>query len=76
MRRRKEWFGRMSAAYVVLWWVRAGHRPTVDEAIERLEHLRRHGPTQQAFTFRQAFVPPDEPQAGASLGFGNQCPAT
>jgi len=76
MRRRKEWFERMSEAYVVLWWVREGHRPTVAEAIERLEHLRRHGPTPTAFTFRQAFVPPDTPESGASFGLGSECPAT
>ena len=29
MRRRKEWFERMSEAFLVLWWVREGHRPSV-----------------------------------------------
>lgn len=33
MRRRKDWFERMSEAFLVLWWVNKGHRPTVDEAI-------------------------------------------
>ena len=37
MRRRKEWFERMRDASVVLWWVRQGHRPTVPEAIAKLE---------------------------------------
>ena len=37
MRRRKEWFERMREAYVVLWWVREGHRPDIDEAVARLE---------------------------------------
>ena len=76
MRRRKEWFERMSEAYMVLWWVREGHRPTVSEAIARLKFLRLHGPTPKAFTFRQAFVPPDVPQPDAPFGFGNECPAT
>ena len=58
MRRRKEWFERMREAYVVLWWVPTGHRPTASEAIARLEHLRLHGPTPEAFTLRETFLPP------------------
>jgi uncharacterized protein DUF3291 len=38
-----------------LWWVPAGHRPTVGEAEERLLHLREHGPTKYAFTLRTLF---------------------
>jgi hypothetical protein len=36
MRRRKEWFQRMREAYVVLWWVPRGHRPTSSKAITKL----------------------------------------
>ncbi len=61
MRRRKEWFERMRDASVVLWWVRQGHRPTVPEAIAKLELLRTQGPTAEAFTFRHAFLAPDAP---------------
>jgi hypothetical protein len=31
MRRRREWFEHMDL-YMVLWWVPAGHRPTIEEA--------------------------------------------
>ena len=62
MRRRQEWFERMPEAYLVLWWVREGHRPAIPEAIARLELLRDHGPTAEAFTFRHAFPPPGAPQ--------------
>lgn len=58
MARRKEWFDRFDGPYVVLWWVAAGHRPDLQEAQERLEHLQSHGPTSQAFTFKQRFPPP------------------
>lgn len=61
MRRRKEWFERMRDASVVLWWVRQGHRPTVPEAIAKLELLRTRGPSAEAFTFRHAFLAPDAP---------------
>ena len=76
MKRRKEWFERMREAYVVLWWVRKGHRPTIPEAIERLELLRAKGPTEEAFTFRQAFLPPDALQPKPMFGFSSDCPAT
>ena len=76
MRRRKEWFERTREAYVVLWWVRKGHRPTVPEAIAKLDLLRAKGPTEDAFTFRRAFRAPDAPQPGAPFAFGDECPAT
>jgi hypothetical protein len=58
MRRRREWFTRMAEAYLVLWWVPAGHRPTLDEAAAKLESLRLHGATAEAFTFGDAFKAP------------------
>lgn len=51
MRRRREWFARQPEATLVLWWVSAGHEPSVEEAADRLEQLRREGPTASAFTF-------------------------
>jgi hypothetical protein len=59
MRRRREWFDHMDL-YMVLWWVPAGHRPTIDEAKERLALLEAHGPTPRAFTFKIPFPAPDE----------------
>jgi hypothetical protein len=55
LRRRREWFSRMEDAMLALWWVPAGHLPSVEAAVARLEQLRAHGPTDQAFTFRQRF---------------------
>ena len=40
MRRRWEWFERFPDAYVALWWVPVGHRPTVAEAVGRLAYLQ------------------------------------
>lgn len=57
LRRRKEWFDAVETPFQVLWWVAAGHIPTVSEAKERLEHLTIHGPTAHAFTFRAPFPP-------------------
>jgi hypothetical protein len=47
--RREEWFEKMDERYFVMWWVPAGHRPTVAESVERLDHLRRLGPSDFAF---------------------------
>ncbi len=58
VRRRREWFAKMDLAYMVLWWVPDGHRPSVNEAAERLAMLRERGPSIEAFTFREAFPPP------------------
>ncbi|HUH07476.1 MAG TPA: DUF3291 domain-containing protein [Egibacteraceae bacterium] len=58
LRRRREWFTKMREVSVALWWVPAGHLPTVDEAKQRLELLHRDGPSARAFTFREPFPPP------------------
>ena len=75
MRRRREWFERMRESHMVLWWVRRGHRPTVIEAIAKLESLRANGPSADAFTFRHAFPAPDATPSTA-IDFGEECPAT
>ncbi len=58
LQNRRDWFERMAEAWAALWWVPAGHQPTVAEAKERLEHLRAHGDTARAFSFRNVFPPP------------------
>ena len=76
MRRRREWFERMDEAFLVLWWVPAGHVPSVDEALERLALLRAQGPTARAFTFRHGFPPPDAAPSRPPVTFDDACPAT
>lgn len=64
-RRRKEWFEAMDEMHMALWWVPSGHTPTVLEAKERLEYLRRYGPSPFAFSFAKPFEPQTQ---GAGLG--------
>lgn len=59
LRRRRDWFEKLETPVVALWWVPAGHVPSVDEAKKRLVHLEEHGPTPFAFSFRTTF-PPEE----------------
>lgn len=57
MARRKEWFKMPRENHFVLWWVPAGHVPTIDEAADRLSILHSEGPSPLAFTFKQHFEP-------------------
>jgi hypothetical protein len=60
-RKRAHWFEKMDKPSYCLWWVPAGHVPTVDEGRERLEHYQKHGATPYAFWFSQRFpAPADE----------------
>jgi hypothetical protein len=58
MRRRREWFTPVDGPHLVLWWTPADARPTMTEAAERLDRLRRHGPTPGAFTLREPHPAP------------------
>jgi len=58
VRRRHEWFEIFEGVYAALWWIPAGHLPSVEEAKNRLTYLADHGPTPFAFTFKTLF-PPD-----------------
>jgi hypothetical protein len=60
LRRRREWFVPLDGPSLVLWWIPAGHRPTVEEAKRRLEHLAANGPSDRAFTLKTAFPAPLE----------------
>ncbi|MCB5358508.1 DUF3291 domain-containing protein [Vibrio lentus] len=56
MRRKNEWFHRLAEDTYVLWWVEDDHIPSLNEAIERLDHLREVGDTPYAFTFKTNFT--------------------
>ncbi|PRY91236.1 DUF3291 domain-containing protein [Donghicola tyrosinivorans] len=47
--RRTEWFEILGEMHFVMWWVPEGHQPTLDEALEKLDHLRKHGNSDFAF---------------------------
>lgn len=75
MRRRREFFQKLNEHYLVLWWVPAGHIPNLDEALARLQLLRRAGPGPAAFTFREPYPPPAEVPGGQRAEPAGQCPA-
>jgi Domain of unknown function (DUF3291) len=60
MRQREKWFERLDTYFIALWWIPAGTVPTVLEAKLRLDHLRQHGESSYAFSFKKVFRPPAE----------------
>ena len=58
LRDRKLWFEPIEGPIQALWWIPAGHIPTVDEAKARLVLLKERGPSPDAFTFRVPFPSP------------------
>ncbi|MCH7230212.1 DUF3291 domain-containing protein [Glycomyces sp. L485] len=56
LQQRRQWFEHLDEAVTALWWVPAGHEPTISEAEKRLTLLREKGPTPEAFTMRERFA--------------------
>ena len=48
-RRKTEWFDHYEQAYFVMWPIPVGHRPSLHEAVSRLEDLRTNGPSERAY---------------------------
>jgi len=58
LKRRREWFEKLGEAVTALWWVPTGQPPTIPQARERLEHLRKHGVTEYAFGLHDVIPAP------------------
>jgi hypothetical protein len=59
MGKRQQWFEKLGRISFGLWWVEAGHIPSVDEAKQRLEYLNSNGVSAWAFDFKHSFPAPD-----------------
>ena len=55
---RRKWFHKHEGYFSVLWWVPAGHLPSVEEGKQKLETLIEKGPSSEAFTFAKPFPKP------------------
>ena len=59
---RRQWFVDTKAVVgghaLAMWWVPRGHRPSVEDAKQRLDAITASGPSERAFTFKQRFDPP------------------
>jgi len=58
LRRRAEWFQKPDRPINVLWWIPAGHLPTLHDAIKRLDDLASNGPSDQGWPLNKPFDPP------------------
>lgn len=58
LKRRKEWFTAFGKPYIAMWWIQAGEIPSIEAAVERLDYLQNHGPSEYAFNFRKKFPAP------------------
>lgn len=52
--RKAEWFEVMKEQHFVMWWIKRDHRPSVQEALDRLDHLRSNGDSDHAFGWSHA----------------------
>ncbi|WP_456243006.1 DUF3291 domain-containing protein [Spirosoma flavum] len=43
-----------------MWWVPAGHLPTVQEAVNKLAYLQENGANELAFDFKKTYAPPGQ----------------
>jgi hypothetical protein len=57
-RGRTRWMDHFDRASLALWWIPAGHRPSVAESAERLRAVEEKGATPFAFTFKSPFPAP------------------
>lgn len=57
VKRRAEWFHRISTPHLALWWISEGHVPSINEGLEALTNIARFGSTHKAFTIAKPFKP-------------------
>ncbi len=57
LRARADWFHKPAEMHQALWWIPAGDLPTVEDGRDRLAHIRKHGPSEKAFSFARAYPP-------------------
>ena len=74
-KRRREWFDEIPPPFSVLWWSNADGLPSMADAFERLRHLRDHGPTKFAFTFKTAAELGSPPPCTIAAGAAAESPA-
>jgi hypothetical protein len=75
LRDRLKWFEKPAEAHMAMWWIPAGHIPSVEEAKERLQFRRAQGDTAVAFSFANPFPAPEAPLAdpvAPSVSFDNR----
>lgn len=52
LKRGSEWFEESDSPRYVIWPVNPDHRPSVEEGLEKIRHLEKHGASATCFDFR------------------------
>ena len=55
LKQKRAWFDKIDGSYQVLWWIKTGTLPDVEEGKARLAYLQEHGESAVAFSFRKLF---------------------
>jgi len=63
LKNKKSWFEKPTSPMLALWWVPAGHRPTLESAKIALRMLEEKGSSPEAFTFAQPYPEPEASEA-------------
>ena len=58
---KKEWFNNLQKPHMAMWWIEAGHIPTLQEAKDKLALIEQHGANVEAFNFKELFDPSGNP---------------
>ena len=54
---KEAWMNKMPEMHQVMWWIPAGHIPSILEAKDKLALIRKIGSSAEAFTFAKKFDP-------------------
>jgi len=54
IRDRQAWFNKMLESQIALWWVPAGHIPSIEEGKHKLDQIEKSGSSEEVFTFARA----------------------
>jgi hypothetical protein len=60
LRRRKEWFRHFGKVTTAMWWIEEGSFPSMPEAIDKLDQIRKIGATKMCFDFKNRFPSPEK----------------
>ena len=66
LERRADCYRFWARSEYLLWWVKNGTIPSVEDGVARLERLRAEGPVPDAFTLAKPFPPPVAPRSAPS----------
>ena len=58
MKDRDKWFDKIPTQVSVMWWVKEGERPTIAQALQKIELMNQIGSSAQAFNFANYFDSP------------------